>query len=266
VQFTTNLGTFANGSNSFTTQTDASGTAVAVLYAGTTSGDVTVQCSAGGLVAYTYLSFTSQGGATLKLSAVPTTVNADGISFSTITAVLTDSTGSVPKQPISVQFTTNLGTFANGSNSFTTQTDAAGTAVAVLYAGITSGDVTVQCSAGELVAYTYLKFVSSTPGPTADITLSASSASIIADGISSSIITATLKDKDGIPVAIGTAATFTTNLAVFSNNKNNYATTTIDENGTATATLIAGLTPGTATITCTSGSVSRIIKIEIRSF
>ena len=266
INFTTTLGFFANNSIQFQTVTDANGTAVAVLYAGTAAGNAQVQCSGGDLVSYVLLSFTSQGGATLKLSAVPTTVNADGISFSTITAVLTDSTGIAPKQPTSVQFTTNLGTFANGSSTFTTQTDATGTAVAVLYAGKTSGDVTVQCSAGGLAAYTYLKFIGSTPGPTASITLSVSNSSIIADGISSSVITAVLLDQAGIPVAIGTAATFTTNLAVFSNNKNAYATTTIDENGTATATLIAGLTPGTATITCTSGSVSAIIKIEIKSF
>ncbi|MCX5880469.1 MAG: hypothetical protein NTU74_01215 [Deltaproteobacteria bacterium] len=266
VDFTTNLGFFANNSTHFQTVTDANGTAVAILYAGTSTGTAQVQCSGGGLVTYVLLSFNTQGGATLKLSANPTSIKADSISFSAITAVLTDNTGSPPKQSTAVQFTTNLGTFSNGSTSFTTQTDATGTATAVLYAGTTPGDVKVQCSAGGLVAITFLKFVNATSGPTASITLSVSNASIIADGISSSVITATLKDANGLPVAIGTSASFATNLAVFSNNKNSYATTTVDEKGTATATLIAGFTPGTATVTCTSGSVSAIIKIEIRSF
>jgi hypothetical protein len=266
VDFTTSLGLFANGANHFQTVTDATGTSVAILYAGTSSGDVKVQCSAGGLVTYVMLNFGSQGGATLKLTANPTSINADGISFSTITAVLTDSAGGLPKQKTTVEFTTTLGTFAGGSASFTTQTDATGTATAVLYAGTTPGDVKVQCSAGGLVALTYLKFVNATSGPTASITLSVSNASIIADGISSSVITAILKDKNGLAVAIGTSASFATNLAVFSNNKNSYSTTTVDEKGTATAMLIAGLTPGTATVTCTSGSVSAIIKIEIKSF
>ncbi len=266
VVFSTNLGFFANKYNQFATVTDANGTAVAILYAGTTAGTAQVQCSGGGLVAYVMLSFSSQGGATLKLSANPATVAADGISFSTITAMLTDSTGYPPKQATQVQFTTNLGTFENGSTTFTTQTDGTGKAVATLYAGKTSGDVTVKCSGNGLVAYTYLKFTSATPGPTASITLAASSSSLIADGISSSVITATLKDKDGLAVAIGTSVEFTTSLAVFSNNKNSYATTTVDEKGTATATLIAGLTPGTASVTCTSGSATAIIKIEIKSF
>lgn len=209
-----------------------------------------------------------KGGATLTLTADPTSVNADGISFSTITAVLTDSAGAPAAQGTQVDFTTNLGLFANGANRFQTVTDAAtGTAIAILYAGTSpSDDVTVTCTAGGLTMIVKLKFVSVTPGPVANITLSVSNPSIIADGISSSVITAILKDRNGSPVAIGTPVTFTTSLAVFSNNRNTFDTTTIDENGTATATLIAGLTPGTATITCTSGSVSAIIRIEIRSF
>lgn len=216
-----------------------------------------------------------KGGATLTLTADPTSVNADGISFSTITAVLTDSAGAPAAQGTQVDFTTNLGLFANGANRFQTVTDAAtGTAIAILYAGTSpSDDVTVTCTAGGLTMIVKLKFVSVTPGPVANITLEVQDSvspdddlSIIANGFSFAIITATLKDRNGSPVAIGTPVTFTTSLAVFSNNRNTFDTTTIDENGTATATLIAGLTPGTATITCTSGSVSAIIRIEIRSF
>jgi len=212
-----------------------------------------------------------KGGATLMLTANPNSVDADGISFSTITAVLTDSAGAPAAQGTQVNFTTSLGLFANGSINFQTVTDAStGTAVAILYAGTSpSDDVTVTCSAGGLTMIVKLKFVNVTPdppGPVANITLTVSNVSIIADGISSSVITATLKDKNGTPVAIGTSVTFATNLGVFSNNQNKYETTTVDENGTANATLIAGLTPGTATITCTSGGVSAITKIEIKSF
>ena len=208
----------------------------------------------------------NDGGSTLTVTANPTTIAADGISFSTITAVLTDGNGTLAVQGTQVNFVTTLGLFANGGNSFQTVTDAKGTAIAILYAGTLLGDAKVQCSAGGLVVYAMLKFTAGTPGPTTNIALTVSNPSINADGISSSIITATLKDKNGTPVAIGVPVAFTTTLAVFSNNKNSYSTTTVDENGTATATLIAGLTPGTATITCTSGSVSAIIKIEIKSF
>jgi adhesin/invasin len=210
----------------------------------------------------------NKGGATLTLTANPTSVNADGISFSTITAVLTGSTGEPALQGTQVDFTTNIGLFANGANRFQTVTDAGtGTAIAILYAGTSpSDDVTVTCTAGGLTVIVKLKFISVLPGPVANITLAVSNPTIIADGISSSIITATLKDRNGTSVAIGTAVSFSTNLGVYTNNRNQIDTSTVDENGTATATLIAGLTPGTATITCTSGSVSAIIRIEIRSF
>jgi adhesin/invasin len=200
------------------------------------------------------------------LSANPTTVKSDGISFSTITAVLTDAAGAPAAQGTQVDFSTNLGTFANGSNRFQTVTDATGTAVAILYPGTAIGNAQVQCAAGGLIANTYLKFGSEIPGPVASITLAASNLSINADGTSSSVITATLKDKNGTGVAMGTSVGFSTNLGVFSNNSTIYSTTTGDENGTATATLIAGLTPGIATVTCSSGGVSAIIKIEIKSF
>jgi adhesin/invasin len=208
----------------------------------------------------------NQGGSTLLVTADPTSIVADGISFSTITAVLTDNTGKPALQGTQADFTTTLGFFANGSNHFTTVTDANGIAVAILYAGTVPGDAQVKCSAGGLISYALLKFTAGTPGPTANITLTVSSSSIIADGISSADITAVLKDKNGTPVVIATPVVFTTTLAVFSNNRNSYSTTTMDENGTAIATLIAGLTPGTATITCTSGSVSAITRIEIKSF
>jgi adhesin/invasin len=218
----------------------------------------------------------NQGGATLTLTANPNTVNADGISFSTITAVLTDSTGKPAQQGVQVNFTTNLGVFANGANAFQTVTDATGTAFAILYAGTTpSSDVTVTCVAGGLTMIAKLQFVSTAPGPVANITLEVlntigapipSPLSIPADGVSFVIINAFLKDKNGTAAAIGTPVTFTTNLGVFSNNKTTYDTTTVDEKGMATTNLIAGLTPGTATVTCSSGSVSAITRIEIKSF
>jgi hypothetical protein len=101
---------------------------------------------------------------------------------------------------------------------------------------------------------------------TATLTLTANPISINADNISFSTITAVLIDGNGSPARLGTAVSFATSLGVFSNNKNKYDTMTIDDKGTATATLIAGLTPGTATVTCTAGSAFAIVKVEIKSF
>ena len=68
----------------------------------------------------------NKGGATLMLTATPNSINADGISFSTITAVLTDSTGNPALQGTQVNFATTLGLFANGAIYFQTVTDAKG--------------------------------------------------------------------------------------------------------------------------------------------
>jgi len=100
----------------------------------------------------------------------------------------------------------------------------------------------------------------------AKLTLSADPSSIPADSISFSTITAVLTDGNGSPARIGTAVSFSTNLGVFSNNQKAYDTIIFNEDGEATATLIAGLTPGTATITCSAGGASAIVKVEIRSF
>ena len=208
----------------------------------------------------------NDAGSTLTVRANPDSIAADGVSFSTITAVLMGGIGKPASQGTQVNFVTTMGLFANGATSFYTLTDDLGTAIAVLYAGTVLGDARVQCSAGGLIVNTMVKFTVGSPGPVANISLSVSATPINADGISSSVITATLKDKNGTPVAIGTPVAFATNLAVFSNNKNKYDTTTVNESGTATATLIAGLTPGTASITCSSNNISAVTKIEISSF
>jgi hypothetical protein len=100
----------------------------------------------------------------------------------------------------------------------------------------------------------------------ATLTVTAVPSSILADNISFSTITSVLIDANGSPARIGTAVSFSTNLGVFSNNQKSYDTLTIDDKGTATATLIAGLTPGTATVTCASGGATAIVKVEFKSF
>lgn len=100
----------------------------------------------------------------------------------------------------------------------------------------------------------------------ATVVLSADPISIPADNISYSTITAVLTAGTGFPPPIGTPVLFSTTLGVFSNSAKSYSTTTIDEIGTAKATLIAGLTPGTATVTGISGDAIGVVKVEIMSF
>ena len=94
------------------------------------------------------------------------------------------------------------------------------------------------------------------------ITLEASPTSIPADGYSSSTITATVYDSSGNPVHNGTTVTFTTDLGSFSGSTS-ISVSTSDDTGVVTVSLIAGTTPGTATITVEANDISQLIKVSI---
>jgi len=84
------------------------------------------------------------------------------------------------------------------------------------------------------------------------VTISASPVSITADGSSTSIITATVKDEYGNNVPDGTQVTFSTTAGTVGSTTVTKTTT----NGVATATLTSATTPGGAAITATSGGES----------
>jgi len=94
------------------------------------------------------------------------------------------------------------------------------------------------------------------------ITLEANPTSIPADGYSSSEITATVYDSSGDPVANGTTVTFTTDLGSFSGSTS-ISVSTSDDTGIVIVSLIAGTTPGTATITVEANDISQLIKVSI---
>jgi len=99
-------------------------------------------------------------------------------------------------------------------------------------------------------------------GQTASITLAASPTSILADGTTSSAITATLADSTGGAVTAGTSVTFSTTLGTFSNGSRSYTLSTPDDSGTAVVSLIAGTTPGSATVTAESNSVTQAVNVD----
>nr|MBC8461841.1 hypothetical protein [Deltaproteobacteria bacterium] len=99
------------------------------------------------------------------------------------------------------------------------------------------------------------------------ITLEAIPTSIPADGYSSSEITATVKDSSGNPVYDGTTVTFTTNLGSFYRSFSRSASvsvSTLGGTGIVTVSLIAGTTPGIATVTAEAGDISQSIKVSFK--
>ena len=96
------------------------------------------------------------------------------------------------------------------------------------------------------------------------ITLEASPTSIPADGYSSSEITATVNDSSGTAVYDGTTVTFTTDLGSFSRSFSRSASVSVTTSGgKAVVSLIAGATPGTATITAEANDISQSITVSI---
>ena len=96
------------------------------------------------------------------------------------------------------------------------------------------------------------------------ITLTANPTTIPPDGFSSSTITATVNDSSGSPVYDGTTVTFTTDLGSFSRSFSRSANVSVSTSGgKAVVSLIAGTTPGIATITAEANSISQSITVSI---
>lgn len=94
------------------------------------------------------------------------------------------------------------------------------------------------------------------------ITLNADPPDILADGSSTSTITAEFKDGNGDPIPEGVSVTFTTTLGTFVNDDQTYTLQTTDT-GKLTLALYGGTTPGTATITAALGSSAEQVPVTL---
>jgi len=177
--------------------------------------------------------------ATTEITANPTSIVADGNATATITVQLRDANGvALTTGGDAVALMTSLGTLSvvtdldNGTYTATLTGTAAGVATV-------TGTVNTEAIADN--AAVTLRMVASG----AMSTITASPTSIVADGSASATITVHLKDGSGDDLTTGgDAVVLMTSLGTLS------AVTDLDD-GTYTATLTAGPTPGTATVTGT---------------
>ena len=261
VIFNTTLGSFSGGSNAYTVATgDTSGIVKVSLISSTVQGSALITATSDGISQSAYVGF---GGApvAIALTANPTSIWADGVSSSAIEATLTDGTGQPVTPGIQVTFTTTLGTFKNGSQTYTVATqDTTGKISASLVAGITLGNALVKATANGVTQSVYVTFTDKGGNPFS-IALGADPTSIPADGSSSSIITATLKDRLGNPINPGTSVTFSTSLGTFTNGAKTITATTPDSTGIVRVSLIAGTTAGSAEVTATATGVTQTIYV-----
>ena len=242
---------------------DDSGVVTVSLTAGTTAGTAIVTATATvGTSILTQTVRVNIGGTTgtIVLTAIPTTLPANGTSSSAITARVTDNAGAPATQGTLVTFTTSKAdtTFEeNGSQSITVPIqNASGTVTVSLIAGPTAGVTRVDAS---------VTIDASTVTQSVYVTISPFSITLVADptsvtcGTTDSEVTATLRDSGGGTIS-GESIAFT----VAGGGTLSAATATTDSNGEASVTFTPPGAPcgaGTATVTATYDTASTPISI-----
>ncbi|MCX7777732.1 MAG: Ig-like domain-containing protein, partial [Armatimonadetes bacterium] len=190
----------------------------------------------------------------VSMRAEPSTIVGDGISEAKIYATFTDDRGNPVADGTQVYFDTTYGRITSVTP---TQN---GTAMAILRSAIVTQPRVVQVTAvlinpdGSRAVGT----VNVTFTPAREVLIiTATPPTLIADGVSSSVITARLVDLDGKPVQ-GVAVRFTTSLGSIK-----AITDVTDANGTATATLTAGSRAGIAIVTVRAATAEASIDVPI---
>jgi Invasin, domain 3 len=264
VTFSTDLGRFGNGEQAYTVTTkDETGVVVVSFIAASTPGTATITATADTVSQkINILVGLAAGGITL--TADPPRIPPDGTSSSAITATIISSAGDPIAMGTPVTFTTTLGLFANGTQTYPiTTVNATGVITVALISSTIQGTAEVQCWVGGMSQSIRIEFSEEdTNNGTASLSLSASPNSIPADGTSTSALTAAVRGEDGQPAAIGTSVVFTTTLGAFPNTNTTYTATTTDETGTITVSLTSGTTPGTASVEAESMGINQTTQVQ----
>jgi len=205
--------------------------------------------------------------ASVTIAASPTRLPGNGAATSLITAaVYTDIPN--PNDPgrfipvgdgVPVVLTTGQGTFAETDTNTCTVRTVSGTVQALLVSAQVATETTTvvtatACTCSQSVSVTFYPAAS---GPTLE--LAAIPSVLSANGTSSAVITASLRDGSGVAM-VGKTVTFTTNLGTL-----NAGSAVTDATGRASVTLTAGLTAGTACVTARAEGVDNNVLVPIRT-
>ena len=198
------------------------------------------------LTAQATLTQTTGFGARVTVSLSPGSIVANGSSTSTATASIVDAQGH-PVSGDDPRFSSSeagqkIGKVTDKGNGTYTATITSSTTVhkATITAADSSASPAVSGSAT----------LTQTAGPAASVAVSLSPGSILANGTSTSIATATVLDAQGHPIAADQVGFSSSDAA------QQIGAVTNHGNGTYTATITSSKTAQTATITATDSSVS----------
>jgi adhesin/invasin len=234
---------------SLTSMTDGNGTASNLFTSPATASDVQTRIIATAANVSDTV-FVQSRGVTLTLSAVTSTIPANGSATTQILAHLRETSSMVAISNAEVNFGTS-----SGSITGTTLSDSAGTAQVTLTSSNTAGIATVVCRYGNLLADTVnVTFYAAAPSR---IVAFADTSLLRADGVSSTPVHAYVYDAQNIPLA---GATVTWNAAVGSMSVVQTVT-----NSAGIATVIYQTSASTAdrgvSITATSGTAQGIASV-----
>ncbi len=231
-------------------QTDATGTAEAVLTGAPTGAGAQVSAFYGNtLTQATTVSFSQ---VTLNLAVGSASLRADGTSTTEVVATLTNQTHN-PVAGAPIVFSTTLGTV---SSPVVTGDD--GRAVALLTSAAQTGTATVTAAFGPGSPVNINVAFVNAPAPD-QVLIGVDPTSLPADGASQATVTATVLDANGDPVADGTQVTF----AVASGGGSMVGPVRRTTGGKAEAIYVAGTQAGYVSLSATAGPAQKTIQISL---
>lgn len=242
VDFTTQFGSITESDT-----TDSSGVARAIFVSDENTGTNIITINTG-IKEYTLtIDVVNYQPTYLELSAESPVLLADGESKTKIAAILKDSTGR-PMSKMTVKFQTTLGSLSSQIDT----TDANGTATTVLTSVNEIGVATITAESG-IESSINVKFHMDVP---AFVELSVENPVLLADGISTTTLTAIVKDSSGHRMG-NEPVIFKTTRGKLSEE----GAISTDNDGIAKVVLTSSITPGTALIIATS-FVSDSVEVE----
>ena len=196
IRFSTSAGTIFPGI-AYT----ESGIATTTLRSSTIPTTATVTADAGGgLVETTPVEFVPGEPASIELTAVPSSIPADGDTSAMIIAVVSDEYGNPVGGGIPVMFTTSLGTIDSVA-----YTNDIGEAQVYIYAGTAPGRAQIYAYSGEAFQQIQVTFTST---EVASMVLSVEPGELTANGVDEADISGQALNDLGMPVADGSPINF----------------------------------------------------------
>jgi Bacterial Ig-like domain (group 3)/Invasin, domain 3 len=219
-----------------------SGTYTATITSSTTVGTPTITATDGTASGTATLTQTTDPPATVTVALNPTSIIANGTATTTATATVKDAGGNL--LPSS---TVTFSSSDTGDKVSTTTNAGSGTYTATITSSTTVGTPTITATDGTVSGTATL---TQTVGSAATLTVAVSPVVILANGVSTAVATATVKDAQGHLLTGQDVSFKSTDPVQF------FGQVSDNGNGTYSVQVRSSTTVGSATITATDSSVS----------